>query len=201
MTGRHFNVWKKAWRQLEVTCKWNKARPIWPKTTVSFTRHCGQSERHGGKLPRCRGATVKFEACNYSISPSRSLPLSIPLPPTLHPTPSHSPSRSLPLSIPLPPTLHPAPSHSLPHSLPLSIPLPPTLHPTPSHSPSRSLPLSTPLPPALPLSPSLAFPPSLSSFPSYEGEKQINDHRKWRSVSGTHEQLYSMQINLFLLNL
>ena len=31
-----------------------KARPIWPKTTVSFTRHCGQSARHGGKLPRCR---------------------------------------------------------------------------------------------------------------------------------------------------
>ena len=54
MTGRHFIVWQKAWRQLEVTCKWNEARPIWPKTTVSFTRHCGQSARHGGKLPRCR---------------------------------------------------------------------------------------------------------------------------------------------------
>ena len=27
---------------------------MWPKTTVSFTRHYGQSARHGGKLPRCR---------------------------------------------------------------------------------------------------------------------------------------------------
>ena len=54
MAGRHFIVWKKAWRQLEVTCKWNKARPIWPKTTISFTWHYGQSARHGGKLPRCR---------------------------------------------------------------------------------------------------------------------------------------------------
>ena len=49
-----FHRLKKAWRQLDTTCKWNKARPNWPKSTVSFTRHCGQSTRHGGKLPRCR---------------------------------------------------------------------------------------------------------------------------------------------------
>ena len=49
-----FHRLKKAWRQLDMTCKWNKARPNWPKSTVSFTRHCGQSARHGGKLPRCR---------------------------------------------------------------------------------------------------------------------------------------------------
>ena len=49
-----FHRLKKAWRQLDMTCKWNKARPNWPKSTVSFTRHCGQSGRHGGKLPRCR---------------------------------------------------------------------------------------------------------------------------------------------------
>ena len=49
-----FHRLKKAWRQLDTTCKWSKARPNWPKSTVSFTRHCGQSTRHGGKLPRCR---------------------------------------------------------------------------------------------------------------------------------------------------
>ena len=49
-----FHDLKKAWHQLDMTCKWNKARPNWPKSTVSFTRHCGQSARHGGKLPRCR---------------------------------------------------------------------------------------------------------------------------------------------------
>ena len=49
-----FHRLKKAWRQLDMTCKWNKARPNWPKSTVSFMRHCGQSARHGGKLPRCR---------------------------------------------------------------------------------------------------------------------------------------------------
>ena len=49
-----FHHLKKAWRQIDTTCKWNKARPNWPKSTVSFTGHCGQSTRHGGKLPRCR---------------------------------------------------------------------------------------------------------------------------------------------------
>ncbi len=75
MAGRHFIVWKKAWRQLAMTCKWNKARPIWPKT-ISFTRHCGQSARHGGKLPplnsRHVAVTVYFTLFVRRVSTSQS---------------------------------------------------------------------------------------------------------------------------------